>query len=162
MKNSILFFVGLASLMLALVYVIDMPTERRMDFVLLSATIGTAFVLSLTAVFRGAMKLIRLLQVVWIIIAGIAALAILVLVGWSLWKAQLPFFSQQWYAVLILLGMIGLPGSILLGKSYDELWAEAPATDSAFHISEDPQESSENGGFTSRRAGINIDVKPAT
>lgn len=158
-----LFFVTVASVMLVMIYVVNMPTTRRMDFILLATTIGTAFIVALTAIFKGLYRLLRLAQWSWVIMGVIGAIAILTIVGYSLWRVPTPFISQQWYALFILLGMIGLPGVILLGQAYMEI-AEEQQSEFASDIR--VEDDGADSGFTatsnrsSTTGGINLHINP--
>ncbi|HAG27329.1 TPA: hypothetical protein DCG61_00890 [Patescibacteria group bacterium] len=121
LKNAMVFFIGVAAFMLVMVYLLDMPTRRRMDFILLSSTVGTALLLSLAAIYHSARSLLWFAQVAWYLMVVAALISVSIMVGYSLWNTPMPLMSQQWYAVIILLGMIGLPGGYLLGKAYWEI-----------------------------------------
>ena len=136
MKKAMLYFAGIASVMLILIYLAGMPTNRRMDFALLASTIGTTFVLALAAVWPASVRLVRVTQFIWLGMVGVALVAIAVFVSFSLWKLPLPLLSQQWYAVLILLGIIGAPANFLLAGAYNQTAAiptvSTPETDDRY------------------------------
>ncbi|HMR55307.1 MAG TPA: hypothetical protein PKD34_01795 [Candidatus Doudnabacteria bacterium] len=105
--RTLLFFAVYTGVVVILMYVVGIPTTRRMNFVLLSAGVGTMLALLIAGMFPRFAWLCRAVWMAWAVLALIGAIALAVIVVCFIGKLTLPLLSAQWYGISLLLATIG-------------------------------------------------------
>ena len=116
--RTLLFFAVYTAVVVVLMYIVGVPTTRRMNFVLLSTGIGTILALLISGMFPRFAWLCRVAQIAWIIIAGVALVSFIVTIVCFIGKIPLPLVSQQWYGISMALGFISSLQIRAVGQSY--------------------------------------------
>ena len=131
LAKTLLFFAVYTAVVLVLMYVVGMPTTKRMNFVLLSTGVATILGLVIAGMFPQFAWLCRAAHVCWLLIAAVALVALVVTIVCFIAKWSLPLFSQQWYGIFMALGFVAAFTGKELAGSYWECTSKAKSDSSA-------------------------------
>lgn len=100
---------------------LGMPTTANMNKFAIASFLGTAVVLFVARITPIGVVLGRIALGYWTLVVGVGAIALTMILVCSLWKLQLPMFSQQAYAVVMVAALTGVYIITLLRSSIQEM-----------------------------------------